>query len=86
MAKVAVEALRSSGSPSRYIIDSSNELLYPHTSGASDAFAIHQIGIKYSYTIELRDTGTHGFLLPSSYIESSAQEAFEIIKGMIDYI
>jgi carboxypeptidase B2 len=86
MAKVAVEALRGSGSPSRNMIDISNELLYPNTSGAADAFAIHQIGIKYSYTIELRDTGTHEFLLPSSYIESSAQEVFEIIKGIIDYI
>jgi Zinc carboxypeptidase len=86
MAKVAVEALRATGSSSRYIIDNSNELLYPHSSGAADAFAMHQIGIKYSFTVEMRDTGTHGFLLPSSYIESSAQEAFDIIKGMIDYI
>lgn len=47
---------------------------------------MHDVGIKYSYTIELRDTGTHGFLLPPAYIESTARDCFEIIKSMVDYL
>lgn len=85
MANVALEALRGTGSSSRYIVDSSNEMLYAHA-GSADSYAMYESGIKYSYTLELRDTGTHGFLLPPSYIESTAKDAFEIIKGMIDYI
>ncbi|XP_031633198.1 mast cell carboxypeptidase A-like [Contarinia nasturtii] len=33
------------------------------------------IGIKYSYTIELRDTGRYGFLLPPNFIEKTVKEA-----------
>lgn len=52
-------------------------LLYP-TAGGSDDWA-KSIGIKYSYTIELRDTGKHGFELPAEYIEITAKEAREFV-------
>lgn len=85
MAQVGVESLRGSGSSARYNIDSTNEMLFSR-SGSSDAYAMYDAGIKYSYTLELRDTGTHGFLLPPSYIEATAKDAFQIVRGMIDYI
>lgn len=42
--------------------------------GGSDDYAYGTIGIKYSYTPELRDTGTHGFSLPEDQIESTGEE------------
>lgn len=56
-----------------YQVGSSGTLLYP-AAGASDDYA-KSIGIKYSYTVELRDTGRHGFVLPASLIEPTAKEA-----------
>lgn len=85
MAQVAIEALRGSGSISRYSIDSTNEMMSTR-SGSSDLFAMNEVGIKFSYILELPDTGTHGFLLPPSYIESTAKDTYEMLKGMVDYI
>jgi len=43
--------------------------------GGSDDWA-KSIGIKYSYTFELADDGTYGFLLPSTAILPVAQDFF----------
>ncbi|XP_037028544.1 uncharacterized protein LOC119068842 [Bradysia coprophila] len=85
MAQVALEALRGSGSSTRYVVDNTNEMMYAR-SGSSDLYTMYDLGIKYSYALELRDSGTHGFLLPPSNIDSTAKETFEIIKGMVDYV
>lgn len=85
MAQVALETLRGSGSSTRYMVDNTNEMMYAR-SGSSDLYTMYDLGIKYSYAMELRDSGTHGFLLPPSNIDSTAKETFEIIKGMVDYI
>ncbi len=85
MAQVALEALRGSGSSTRYMVDNTNEMMYAR-SGSSDLYAMNALGIKYSYAMELRDSGTHGFLLPPSNIDATARETLEIIKGMVDYI
>ncbi|XP_062542628.1 uncharacterized protein LOC134210567 [Armigeres subalbatus] len=85
MAAVAVEALRGSGSHISYQIDRDGEMSYP-SSGTSVEYARYEAGIKYSYSVDLPDTGTHGFLLPPSSIENTAKDTFELIKGMIDYI
>ncbi|XP_077155850.1 carboxypeptidase B2 [Ranitomeya variabilis] len=47
--------------------------------GGSDDWA-YDLGIKYSFTIELRDKGTYGFLLPPSYIKPTCSEALTGIK------
>ncbi|XP_055587267.1 uncharacterized protein LOC129739774 [Uranotaenia lowii] len=85
MAAVAVEALRGSGSHTVYKVDAENEMMYPR-SGTSVQFARYEAGIKYSYTVELPDLGTHGFLMPPSGIIRTAQDVFEILKGMVDFI
>lgn len=85
MAQIGVEALRGSGTSARYNVDAAGEM-FPARSGSVDAFAMYSAGIKYAYTVELRDTGTHGYLLPPSYIEAAAKDTFELIKGMIDFI
>lgn len=48
-------------------------MTYPGAGGSEDWGK--SIGIKYSHTLELRDTGKHGFILPAEYIEPTAKEA-----------
>ena len=46
------------------------------TGGASSDFA-QLAGIKYSFTLELRDRGDFGFLLPSIQIIPTAEETLQ---------
>lgn len=62
-----------------YQVGPSADLLYP-TSGASDDWAKGKAGIKYAYTLELRDRGRYGFLLPASQIVPTAREIWAGIK------
>ena len=50
-----------------------------HT-GGSDDWARGSAGIKYTYTIELRDKGYYGFILPAQYIIPTAREALAAVK------
>ncbi|XP_015433607.1 PREDICTED: carboxypeptidase B-like [Dufourea novaeangliae] len=62
-----------------YQLGPSSDLLYP-TSGASDDWAKGVAGIKYAYTLELRDRGTYGFLLPATQIMPTAREIWAGIR------
>lgn len=42
--------------------------------------------IKYSYTIELRDTGKYGFILPPSEIIPTGKEAFVAVSALANEI
>ncbi|NXM71557.1 CBPO Carboxypeptidase, partial [Serilophus lunatus] len=55
-----------------YKVGSTSSILYSN-SGSSRDWA-HMIGIPLSYTFELRDTGTHGFLLPPDQIQPTCEE------------
>ncbi|XP_035732266.1 carboxypeptidase B-like isoform X2 [Vespa mandarinia] len=57
------------------------DLLYP-TSGASDDWAKVTAGIKYAYTVELRDRGTYGFLLPATQIVPTGREIWAGIRAI----
>lgn len=85
MAEVAVNALRDLASSGRYSVDNTYEMSDMHA-GSSTDYAMHEAGIKYSYTFELRDTGTQGFLLAPSYIDTTGLETYEMIKSMVNYI
>ena len=50
-----------------------------HT-GGSDDWAKGIAGIKYTYTIELRDRGYYGFILPVQYIIPTGREALAAVK------
>lgn len=43
------------------------------------------IGIKYSYSIELRDMGRYRFKLPAEFIEPTAKEAVAFIRVVARY-
>ena len=42
----------------------------------------HELGVKYSFQIKLRDTGSYGFLLPKENIVPTGQEAFNAISSL----
>lgn len=59
--------------------------IYP-ASGSSADYTYGQCGVKYSYGVELRDTGEFGFLLPPSEIIPSGEEVFASVIAMANYI
>ncbi|KAL5242498.1 hypothetical protein ACI65C_009908 [Semiaphis heraclei] len=64
-----------------YTVGNSAGLLYP-AAGASDDWAKGVAKIKYSYTVELKDTGKYGFILPPSEILSTGKEAFAAVSAL----
>jgi carboxypeptidase A4 len=62
----------------QYKVGPSGSLLYP-ASGDSDDWAKGELKIKYAYTVELRDTGKDGFILPASQIEPTGIETMELV-------
>lgn len=65
-----------------YRIGPSASILYTASGTASD-WAYEKANVKYSYTIELRDTGSHGFLLPRQQIIPTGEETFNGLLAMI---
>lgn len=51
--------------------------------GASVDYVADVTKADYSFTVELRDTGANGFVLPPAQILPSGQEAFEGVKYLI---
>lgn len=79
-ADVAVAALTKVYG-TEYEVGSSTNVLYV-ASGGSDDWAKGGAGIKYTYTVELRDTGKYGFLLPANQIIPTGIETLEGIKAL----
>ncbi|XP_060776712.1 carboxypeptidase B [Neoarius graeffei] len=67
----ASEALRSQYGTS-YTSGPGAATIYP-AAGGSDDWA-YDLGVKYAFTFELRDTGRYGFLLPESQIKPTCEE------------
>jgi len=65
-----------------YTVGSAAKVLYP-AAGGSDDWAKGGAGIKYSYTIELPDTGSYGFILPANQITQVGNEAFKATQAML---
>nr|KAF6449940.1 carboxypeptidase O [Molossus molossus] len=53
------------------------------SSGSSRDWA-RDIGIPFSYTFELRDSGTYGCALPESWIQATRKEAVEAVFSILD--
>ncbi|KAG8238263.1 hypothetical protein J437_LFUL016443, partial [Ladona fulva] len=81
VARKMAAAIRSVGGPS-YTVGSAATTLYP-ASGGSDDWAKGSARIKYTYTIELRDTGRYGFILPADYIKPVGREALAAVLTTI---
>lgn len=50
--------------------------------GASEDY-VHDQGVKYSFRINMRDTGENGFILPESMIEIATSETLTGLKTLI---
>ena len=55
-------------------------------SGSSVDWAYELGGVQYPFAIELRDTGTNGFMLPSNQIIPSGEEMLASIIAMLSAI
>ncbi|XP_070577616.1 carboxypeptidase B-like [Ptychodera flava] len=76
--KIHTEAIHDAFG-ANYTYGPGSRILYPVSGGSRD-WGYGDRGIPYSYTIELRDTGEHGFLLPEDQIYETA---FENYRGLI---
>ncbi|XP_034024608.1 carboxypeptidase B [Thalassophryne amazonica] len=83
VAKGAVSALTSLYG-TRYTAGPGAATIYP-AAGGSDDWA-YDLGIRYSYTFELRDTGHYGFLLPESQIKPTCEETMLAVKYIAAYV
>jgi len=75
---MAIEIKKKSG----LVYSSSKAAELYITTGSADDWA-YQIGVWASYTIELRDTGRYGFVLPVSQIVPTGDEIWQAMKYFI---
>ena len=68
-----------------YTTGNSAIVLYP-AAGGSDDWTYGAMNIIYSYTLELRDTGRYGFLLPPDEIIPNGEEIWAGVQTMAQYI
>ncbi|XP_015433604.1 PREDICTED: carboxypeptidase B-like [Dufourea novaeangliae] len=81
--EMATAMKKAGGANSQYTVGNSATTLYA-ASGGSDDWSKAILKVKYTYTIELRDTGKHGFVLPSRYIIPTAKEALAAVLVVAD--
>jgi len=63
----------------KYEYGSSARVIYIASGGADD-WTYAALGVVYSYTVELRDTGRYGFLLPATQIIPTGEETYEGLR------
>uniref|UniRef100_A0A673T4G0 Carboxypeptidase B2 n=1 Tax=Suricata suricatta TaxID=37032 RepID=A0A673T4G0_SURSU len=84
VASEAVRAIQNTNRNTRYTHGSGSESFYLAPGGSDDW--IYDLGIKYSFTIELRDKGKYGFLLPERYIKPTCAEALAAIAKIAGHV
>ncbi|XP_020913424.2 carboxypeptidase B [Exaiptasia diaphana] len=81
VSKAGVDAIRNSGYGTQYRYGSSSVIIYANSGGSKD-YTYGELGVKYSFALELRDTGRYGFLLPPQQIIPTCIETFNGIIAM----
>ncbi|CAL4085605.1 unnamed protein product [Meganyctiphanes norvegica] len=84
LASDAVDALTAVHG-THYEIGSSTNTIYA-AAGGSDDWAKGEGGVKYAYTIELRDTGNWGFDLPENQIIPTGEETWAGIEVVARFV
>lgn len=82
--KMAVEALEKVYG-TKYNHGSIANIIYV-ASGSSADWTYGKLGVKYSYGVELRDTGKYGFLLPDDQILPSGHETLQALIALAEYV
>jgi len=73
LGREAADAIKRVTPSRRYTVGSAGAIFYI-AGGASDDYAKAAAEIPYSFTVELPDTGSYGFLLPASQIKTVGAE------------
>ena len=68
-----------------YTYGQSRDIFYS-SSGTSKDYVIHEWGVPLSWTMELRDTGDYGFLLPENQIQPQWDEVKVGLNQLLKYI
>ncbi|KAM4619477.1 carboxypeptidase A2-like [Polymixia lowei] len=68
----------------RYKVGSICKIIYQASGGSIDWS--YDLGIKYSFAFELRDTGRYGFILPANQIIPTASETWLALKHIMEYV
>ncbi|XP_041853831.1 carboxypeptidase A2-like [Melanotaenia boesemani] len=68
----------------RYKVGSICKIIYQASGGSIDWS--YNMGIKYSFAFELRDTGLYGFILPANQIIPTATETWLALKHIMEYV
>lgn len=82
VSKIAVKALYMAGYNTRYKDPGPSSIVIYANSGSTKDWAYGVLGVRYSFALELRDTGRYGFLLPANQIMPTGTETFAAIKAM----
>ncbi|KAK3740591.1 hypothetical protein QZH41_001064 [Actinostola sp. cb2023] len=77
VSRAGVAAIRGSGYGTSYRAGPSSVIIYENSGGSKD-YTYGQLGVKYSFALELRDTGRYGFLLPPNQIIPTGIETFNV--------
>uniref|UniRef100_A0A8D2ZF43 Peptidase M14 domain-containing protein n=1 Tax=Scophthalmus maximus TaxID=52904 RepID=A0A8D2ZF43_SCOMX len=81
--KAAVQKLTSLYG-TRYKVGSICNIIYQASGGSIDWS--YNLGIKYSFAFELRDTGRYGFILPANQIIPTASETWLALKHIMEHV
>ncbi|XP_001370251.1 carboxypeptidase B2 isoform X1 [Monodelphis domestica] len=84
VASQAVEAIQRVNENTYYTHGPGAQTIYL-APGGSDDWA-YDMGIKYSFTIELRDKGQYGFLLPERFIRPTVTEIFSAVSTIASHV
>lgn len=83
-AKLATQALYSVNRKS-FVYGQISKVIYVAT-GSSVDWTYTAQGVKYSYAVELRDTGRNGFMLPADQIVPSGEEVLASVVALYAYV
>lgn len=82
-AKAMVKAIKTQGGyQANYTFGQASRVIYIE-SGTTKDYVYGHLNAKYAFSMELRDIGKYGFMLPTQLIKPTAKEAFEGIKAMV---